>query len=79
MKYIQYKRVIEREHKKSLKKVMYRICVEQQLNANEGAKKLRIAKELFVYWRHYYRFDKNQLLFDEIVNVLTTSKNRSLL
>lgn len=75
MKYLQYKRVIERKHKKSLKKVMYRICVEEHLNANEGAKKLRIAKECFVYWRHYYRFDKNQLLFDEIVNGLTTSKN----
>ncbi|ANU09643.1 hypothetical protein A1A1_16520 [Planococcus antarcticus DSM 14505] len=75
MKYMQYKSVIEREHKKSLKKVMYRICVDEHLNTNEGAKKLGIAKELFVYWRHYYRFDKKQLLFDEIANGLTTSKN----
>lgn len=70
MKYMPYKRVIEREHKKSLEKVMYEICVEERLNANEGAKKLKIAKELFVYWRHYYRFDKRQLLFDKITSGL---------
>lgn len=33
-------------------------------------KKLGIAKEVFVYWQHHYRFSKRQLLFDEIINNL---------
>ncbi|WP_211656273.1 hypothetical protein [Planococcus alpniumensis] len=70
MKYQQYKRVIEREHRMGLKKVMHHICVEEGLNAIEGEKKLGIAKEVFVYWQHHYRFSKRQLLFDEIINNL---------
>ena len=71
MRYLQYKGLMEREHKKSLKKIMYELCVEQQLGASEGAKKLGVARELFVYWRHYYRFEPRQILFDEIVEKMT--------
>lgn len=71
MRYLQYKGLMEREHKKSLKKIMYELCVEQQLGASEGAKKLGIARELFVYWRHYYRFEPRQMQFDEMVEKLT--------
>lgn len=70
MRYLQYKGLIEREYKKSLKKIMYEICVEKGLNASEGAKSLGIAKEIFVYWRHHYRFEKRQLLFDQTVQDL---------
>lgn len=70
MKYLQYKTLIEREHKKGLKKVMHEICVEEDLNANEGSKKLGIVKEIFIYWRSYYRLNKAQLLFDEVTNDL---------
>lgn len=70
MRYWQYKGVIEREYNKSLKKVMHELCVEQGLNAVEGAKKLGLAKEIFVYWRNYYRLEKKQLLFDETVKDL---------
>lgn len=71
MRYLQYKGLMEREYKKSLKKIMYELCVEQQLGASEGAKKLGIARELFVYWRQYYRFEPRQILFDETVQKLT--------
>lgn len=70
MRYLQYKGLIEREYKKSLKKIMYGLCVEKGLNASEGAKTLGIAKEIFIYWRHYYRFEDKQLLFDQTVKKL---------
>ncbi len=70
MRYLQYKGLIEREYKKSLKRIMYDLCVEKELNASEGAKTLGIAKEIFVYWRHHYRFEKKQLLFDQTVKDL---------
>lgn len=70
MRYLQYKGVIEREYKKSLKKIMYELCVEQGLSASQGAKKLGVAKELFVYWRHHYRYERKQLLFDQTVKDL---------
>lgn len=76
MKYLQYKGVVEREYKMSLKKVMHQLCVEENLNAVNGAKKLGIAKEIFVYWRHYYRLEERQLLFDKTVADLTQLKPR---
>lgn len=72
MRYLQYKGLIEREYKKSLKKIMYEICVVKGLNASDGAKSLGIAKEIFVYWRHHYRFEKRQLLFDQTVKDLSS-------
>ncbi|TAA73224.1 hypothetical protein [Planococcus salinarum] len=70
MKYLQYKGVVEREYKMSLKKIMHQLCVTENLNAVEGAKKLRIAKEIFVYWRQYFRLEKRQILFDQTVEEL---------
>jgi transposase-like protein len=70
MRYLQYKGLVEREYKKSLKKVMHELCVEQGLTASEGAKKLGIAKEVFAYWQRYYRFDQRQMLFDQTVKDL---------
>lgn len=70
MRYLQYKGVVEREYKKSLKKIMYHLCVEKGLNAAEGAKELGIAKQIFVYWRNFYRFEKRQILFDETIHNL---------
>ncbi|MFD1862193.1 hypothetical protein [Planococcus chinensis] len=75
MRYLQYKGLIEREYKKSLKKIMYEICVEKGLNASDGAKSLGIAKEIFVYWRHHYRFERRQLLFDQTVKELDGLKD----
>lgn len=76
MKYLQYKTLIEWQYQMKLKKVMYEICVEEDLNADEGSKKLGIAKEIFIYWRSYYRFNKGQLLFDEVTNDLTISQSQ---
>lgn len=70
MRYLQYKGLMEREYKKSLKRIMYSLCVEKGLSASEGAKTLGVAKEIFVYWRQYYRFEKKQLLFDQTVKNL---------
>lgn len=44
---------------------MYQLCVTENLNAVDGAKKLGIAKEIFVYWRQYFRLEKRQILFDQ--------------
>lgn len=71
MKYLQYKGVVEREYKMSLKKIMYQLCVIENINAVEGAKKLGIAKEIFVYWRRHFRFENRQLLFDQTIDDLT--------
>lgn len=75
MRYLQYKGVIEREYKKSLKKIMYELCVEQELSASQGAKKLGVAKELFVYWRHHYRYERKQLLFDKTLKDMEELEN----
>lgn len=71
---MQYKGVVEREYKKSLRKIMYEICVVEGLNASRGAKKLGVAKEIFVFWRNFYRLDKNQQLFDQAVDNLDQMK-----
>ncbi|MBZ5200505.1 hypothetical protein HU147_04660 [Planomicrobium chinense] len=76
MRFLQYKGVIEREYKKSLKKIMYELCVEQGLSASQGAKKLGVAKELFVYWRHHYRYERKQLLFDQTVKDIDMLEGR---
>ncbi|PSL31637.1 hypothetical protein B0H99_11119 [Planomicrobium soli] len=70
MRYLQYKGLLERENKKSLKKIMYETCIVEELNASQGAKKLGVAKEVFVYWRKYYRLEKRQILFDQTVEDL---------
>jgi hypothetical protein len=75
MRYLQYKGLLERENKKSLKKIMYETCIVEGLNASLGAKKLGIAKEVFVYWRKYYRFEKRQLLFDQTVEDIKNLKH----
>ncbi|MGH2317206.1 hypothetical protein ACRC6Q_05520 [Planococcus sp. SE5232] len=74
MRYMQYKGVVEREYKKSLRKIMYEICVVEGLNASLGAKKLGVAKEIFVFWRSFYRLDKNQQLFDQAVDNMEQMK-----
>ncbi|WP_033543086.1 hypothetical protein [Planococcus sp. CAU13] len=75
MRYLQYKGVVEREYKMSLKKVMYQLCVTENLNSVEGAKKLGIAKEIFVSWRRYFRLEDRQILFDQTVEGLMQLKN----
>ena len=74
MRYMQYKGVVEREYKKSLRKIMYEICVVEGLNASLGAKKLGVAKEIFVFWRNFYHLDKNQQLFDQAVDKIDQMK-----
>ncbi|WP_199711588.1 hypothetical protein [Planomicrobium sp. Y74] len=74
MRYLQYKGVVEREYKMSLKKIMHQLCVTENLNAVNGAKKLGIAKEIFVYWRRYFRLEERQLLFDQTINDLMESQ-----
>lgn len=70
MRYTQYKGVVEREYKKSLRKIMHELCVVEQLDAVEGALRLGVAKSIFEYWRNFYRFDDQQRLFDQKVQEL---------
>lgn len=70
MRYTQYKGVVEREYKKSLRKIMHELCVVEGLDAVEGAMRLGVAKTIFEYWRNFYRYDDNQRLFDEKVREL---------
>ena len=76
MRYLQYKGVVEREYKMSLKKVMHQLCVSENLNAVEGAKKLGVAKKIYVYWRHYFRLEDRQMLFDRTAAELTQLPER---
>ncbi|MGM0897804.1 MAG: hypothetical protein ACQEV0_07890 [Bacillota bacterium] len=70
MRYTQYKGVVEREYKKSLRKIMYELCILEELDAAEGARRLGVAKSIFEYWRNFYRFDAHQRLFDESIHEL---------
>lgn len=70
MRYTQYKGVVEREYKKSLRKIMHELCVVDQLDAVEGALRLGVAKSIFEYWRNFYRFDDQQRLFDQKIQEL---------
>lgn len=70
MKYNAFKSAIESKYGTSLKMLMYETCVTEELNAVEGSKKLGITKEVFVYWRHYYRFEESQRLFDRAIEDL---------
>ncbi|MBT2581671.1 hypothetical protein [Planococcus sp. ISL-109] len=70
MRYTQYKGVVEREYKKSLRKIMHEICAVEQLDAVEGALRLGVAKSIFEYWRNFYRYDDQQRLFDQKVQEL---------
>lgn len=54
---------------------MYETCVVEGLDASSGAKKLGIAKEIFVYWRKHYRFEKRQMLFDRTVEDMGNYKS----
>lgn len=67
MKYRHFKNAIESEYKTSLKELLYEVCVVKKLNAVEGSKKIGIAKEVFVYWRHFYRLEARQRLFDQTI------------
>lgn len=70
MRYTQYKGVVEREYKKSLRKIMHEICVVEQLDSTQGAMRLGVAKSIFEYWRYFYRLDNQQRLFDQKVQEL---------
>lgn len=70
MRYLQYKGVVEREYKMSLKKIMYQLCIIENRSAVDGAKKLGVAKEIFVYWRYYFRLENRQILFDQTIEDL---------
>ena len=49
---------------------MYETCVLEELKAVKGAKKIRIAIEVFIYWRHYYRLKARKQLFDQKIKEL---------
>lgn len=70
MRYTQYKGVVEREYKKSLRKIMYELCVVEGLDSVHGALRLGVAKPIFEYWRNFYRYDDHQRLFDQKVQGL---------
>ncbi|PKG46604.1 MULTISPECIES: hypothetical protein [unclassified Planococcus (in: firmicutes)] len=70
MRYTQYKGVVEREYKKSLRKIMYELCVVEGLDSVNGALRLGVAKTIFEYWRNFYRYEDHQRLFDQKVQEL---------
>ncbi|WP_088006202.1 hypothetical protein [Indiicoccus explosivorum] len=70
MRYGQYKKVVEREFGKPLGSLMRSLCKEERLSASEGAKRLGVPKEMFIYWRHHYRLEPKQLAFDRAVTEL---------
>lgn len=76
MKYGQYKKIVEREFERPLGKIMRELCKEEKVSAWEGARRLSVPKEMFVYWRHYYRLDQKQIAFDDTVNELSKLKGK---
>lgn len=68
MRYVHYKAVVERKFKKSLKEIMFETCVVESLTAKEGARKLGVAKEVFMSWRQHYRLERKQLLFEAAIS-----------
>ncbi|AQQ53970.1 hypothetical protein [Planococcus lenghuensis] len=76
MKYGQYRKVVEREYEQSLGELMYKLCKEEKVSALEGAKRLGVPKEIFIYWRHHYRLEPKQIAFDEAVDELTGRKEK---
>ncbi|MDN5710578.1 MAG: hypothetical protein L0G95_14135, partial [Planococcus sp. (in: firmicutes)] len=62
--------VVEREYKKSLRKIMYELCIVEGVDSINGALRLGVAKTIFEYWRNFYRYDDHQRLFDQKVQEL---------
>ncbi len=67
MNYEHFKSVIELNFGESLEEILYKTCVIEKMNAVQGSKKLGIAKEVFINWRHDYRFEDKQQLFDKSI------------
>lgn len=76
MKYGQYRKVVEREFEQSLGDLMYKLCKEEKVSATEGAKQLGVPKEMYIYWRRYYRLEPKQIAFDEAADKLLVQKER---
>ncbi|ANU28170.1 hypothetical protein [Planococcus versutus] len=70
MNYDHFKKAIELNFNKSLEEILYEVCVIEKMNAVQGSKKLGIAKEVFIKWRHNYRFEDKQQLFDKSIYYL---------
>lgn len=70
LEYVQYKGLMERKHKKSVRKIMRELCVEKRMDATSGAKHLGIAREIFVSWRADYGMESKNLLFEELVETV---------
>ncbi len=52
----EYQEIIEKKYQKSLKEVMYDLCIKQDLIPAEGARILEVPEETFKYWRNHFRF-----------------------
>jgi hypothetical protein len=50
---------------KSLKDIMYDLCVTKDVIASEGANILGVPKDVFTFWRNEFRFGRYQLLNDK--------------
>lgn len=70
LEYVQFKGLMERKHKKSVRKIMRELCVEKRMDATSGAKHLGIAREIFVSWRTDYAMESKNLLFEELVETV---------
>ncbi|GLI04307.1 hypothetical protein YDYSG_03370 [Paenibacillus tyrfis] len=60
----EYKELIETKYGKSLKEVMYELCVERGLDPWEGSEELGVPKKTFVAWRTQFRFGPDQRRYD---------------
>lgn len=76
MNYSQYKGVVERTFNKPLGTLMKELCAGEKVSAAEGAKRLGVAKEVFVHWRRQYRLEKKQLMFEAAIEELRETKNK---
>ncbi|MBE7901190.1 hypothetical protein [Paenibacillus polymyxa] len=65
----EYKELVEAKYGKSLKEVMYELCVDRRLDKWDGAKILDVPEKTFVAWRTQFRFGPDQLRYDQAVKM----------
>ncbi|MGM7724096.1 hypothetical protein [Metabacillus sp. Hm71] len=60
----EYQAIVEEKFGKTLKEIMYELCVERDVVPYEGATILDVPKSVFLSWRNKFRFGPIQLQAD---------------
>ncbi|WP_456276511.1 hypothetical protein [Bacillus sp. AK128] len=61
----EYQEIVEERYGKSLRDIMYEMCVLRNVSKWEGAQELGVPDKTFLKWRTKFRFGPDQLRYDE--------------